>query len=166
MSLTRPSDDDKDWENSIVTKKNIPEGLESDYVQITHLKDVYVTTAVHTSFVNLLRQIKEVQPKFVVIGGKWAFMLLCSLFAEPSKQLATIGNTKTTPKVKRMFGVLTKYRSSLLTFNEQLQLPVTPIVPILTPAYHFLVKDKSYKSIVTGKQIGRASCRERVCLYV
>lgn len=144
LSLTRPSDDDKDWENSIVTKKNIPEGLESDYIQITHLKDVYVTTAVHTSFVNLLRQIKEVQPKFVVIGGKWAFMLLCSLFEEPSKQLATIGNTKTTPKVKRMFGVLNKYRSSLLTFNEQLQLPIIPIVPILTPAYHFLVKDKSY----------------------
>ena len=142
LSVSRPSDTDFDWGKSIVCKRSIPDG--ETYFQLEWLKDVWVSDKIRVSLDSLINQIKEVQPKMIVIAGKWAFMLLASLYLEPNKQLSTIAITKSTPTSKKMFGGLNKFRSSVLVLNEHFELPNILVVPILTPSFLFLVKDKEF----------------------
>jgi DNA polymerase I-like protein with 3'-5' exonuclease and polymerase domains len=140
LSLTRPTD--ADWEKSIVSKKNIPEGEE--YFQVPYLKDVWISDKVQISINSLIKQIKEVQPKLIIIGGKWAFLFFATLYTEQNKQLATIAITKNTAKDKKMFGGLNKFRSSILTLHSHYEVQPTVVIPVLTPSFLFLVKDKDF----------------------
>lgn len=140
LSTERPSADDSDWKNSIVSKRMIPEG--ETYSQIPYLKDVWVSKKVGQQLNALINQIKEVQPKLVIVGGKWALFFLASLYAAPDTQLVTIAGTKNTPKKKQSFGGLNKYRSSLLCFHSAYELPDTVLLPILTPSFQWIVKEK------------------------
>lgn len=140
LSLTRP--EDGDFEHSIVSKRNIPDGY--TYVELTWLKDVWVSPAVYESILGVLEEIKEVKPKMIVLPGKWAFFLLASLYLEPTKQLATIATTKSTLKSEKMFGGLNKYRASVLTLHSYFDIEPTIVLPVLTPSFLFLVKDKEF----------------------
>ena len=140
LSTERPDSTDSDWKASIVAKRSIPE--DETYYQIDYMKDVWVSRKVITQLQALVEQIKAVQPKLVIIGGKWSLFFLASLYAESTTQLATIAGTKNTPKKMQYFGGLNKYRASLLCFNEALKLPDTVLLPILTPAYQWIIKDK------------------------
>lgn len=140
LSLTRPTS--TDFGESIVSKRGIPEG--SQYIELPWLKDVWVSSEVYESIQGLLEEIRVVKPKLIVIAGKWAFMLLASLYLEPTKQLATIAGTKSTVKSEKMFGGLNKFRASILTLNEYFGIEQTIVMPILTPSYLFLVKDKEF----------------------
>ena len=140
LSLTRPTS--TDFGDSIVSKRGIPEG--SQYIELPWLKDVWVSSKVYESIQGLLEEIRVVKPKLIVIAGKWAFMLLASLYLEPTKQLATIAGTKSTVKSEKMFGGLNKFRASILTLNEYFGIEQTIVMPILTPSYLFLVKDKEF----------------------
>lgn len=140
LSTERPAADDSDWKASIVSKRMIPEG--ETYYQIPYLKDVWVSKRVGQQLNELIKQIKEVQPKLVIIGGKWSLFFLASLYAAPDTQLVTIAGTKNTPKKKQYFGGLNKYRSSLLCFHSAYELPDTVLLPILTPSFQWIVKEK------------------------
>jgi DNA polymerase I-like protein with 3'-5' exonuclease and polymerase domains len=140
LSTERPAADDSDWKYSIVNKKMIPEG--ETYYQIPYLKDVWVSRKVGEQLNELIKQIKAVQPKLVIVGGKWALFFLASLYAAPDTQLVTIAGTKNTPKKKQYFGGLNKYRSSLLCFHSAYELPDTVLLPILTPSFQWIIKDK------------------------
>lgn len=140
LSTERPAADDSDWKNSIVSKRMIPEG--ETYYQIPYLKDVWISKKVGQQLNALINQIKEVQPKLVIIGGKWSLFFLASLYAAPDTQLVTIAGTKNTPKKKQYFGGLNKYRSSLLCFHSAYELPDTVLLPILTPSFQWIVKEK------------------------
>lgn len=158
LSLERPEKGDGDWSKSICNKKQIPVGEEEDYVQIEWLKDVYVTKKVKQSLDGLLNQIRRVKPRLVILAGKWSFFFLASLVDNPSAQLATIAATKTTFKKQIFFGALNKYRASLLTFNEVFGLPPIVVVPILTPAYHWVVKDKA---VIIQRDYGKIASYHR-----
>ncbi len=140
LSLTRPVKGDSDWLHSIVNKKNISEGKE--YRQCEWLKDIWVTQEIYSSILETVNQIKKVQPKVIVCGGKWAFLFLASLATEPDKQLATIAGTKATFKKQIYFGGLNKYRASILTTHSYFGIPEVVLIPILSPTYHWVVKDK------------------------
>jgi DNA polymerase I-like protein with 3'-5' exonuclease and polymerase domains len=142
LSLSRPMEGDFDWGKSIVSKRSIPAG--ETYYQLEWLKDVWVSDKIRISIDSLIKQVKDVQPKLIVLAGKWAFMFLASLFLEPSKQLSTIAITKSTPTSKKMFGGLNKFRSSVLVLNEHFGIDNVLVVPILTPSFLFLVKEKEF----------------------
>jgi hypothetical protein len=141
MATKRPGKGDSDWLKSIVSKKNIPEGEE--YIQCEWLKDVWVSKEVWKHIQNTIWQIKQVQPKLIVCAGKWSLLFFASLYTDPTAQLATIAGTKTTVKKQVYFGGLNKYRASLLTLHSTFEIPTTVVIPILTPAYHWLVRDKA-----------------------
>ena len=143
LSLTRPEKGDGDWAHSICTKKQIPADRLENYVQCEWLKDVWITEDLKRSLTGLLAQIRKVKPKLVVLAGKWSFFFLASFVEDNTKQLATIANTKTTFKKQIFFGALNKYRASLLTFNQFFELPEAVVFPMLTPSYHWAVKDKA-----------------------
>ena len=142
LSLSRPMEGDFDWGKSIVSKRSIPAG--ETYYQLEWLKDVWVTDKIRISIDSLIKQVKDVKPKLIVLAGKWAFMFLASLFFEPNKQLSTIAITKSTPTSKKMFGGLNKFRSSVLVLNEYFGIGNVLVVPILTPSFLFLVKEKEF----------------------
>jgi DNA polymerase I-like protein with 3'-5' exonuclease and polymerase domains len=143
LSLERPAKGDGDWAKSICNKKQIPSGEEENYVQLEWLKDVWVTKEVRKSIDGLLNQIRKVSPRLVILAGKWSFFLLASLVDNNDSQLATIAGTKSTFKKQLFFGGLNKFRASLLTFNKVFDLPPMVVIPILTPSYHWVIKDKA-----------------------
>ena len=157
LSNVRPLDLDKDWSLSICKEKNIPEG--ETYMQVPWLKDVWVSPAVWGNILTLRKQITRVNPKLIVIGGKFSFLFFAAYFHTKDSPLTTLANTQNgvkktvvdtavadtkTTKDTKMFGALAKFRASLLTLNETHNLGTPFVIPILTPSYHFLNKDKTY----------------------
>lgn len=159
LSTERYDKEDFDFATSIVAKKDIPQGME--YINIPWLKDTWVTIELFNQIQATIEQIKAVEPKLVVIAGKWSFLFLAALQDIPAEPLATIAATKSKPDKKKMFGVLAKYRSSILSFNVMTGLPRTVVMPILTPAYHFLVKDKAFAIKMDYNKIARI--HRRLC---
>jgi len=144
LSLQRPKEGDSDWAKSVVNKKSIPAGEEGTYFQCEWLKDTWVSQAVWKELQDCLDQIRQVQPKLIVIGGKWALFFLATLLDGNESQLTTIARTKTTFKRKIFFGELNKYRASLLKPFDCLELPKCVVVPILNPAFHWAIPDKEF----------------------
>jgi len=156
LSNKRPDKEDSDWLHSIVNKKGIPEGQEANYVEVSWLKDVWVTKELFTSITQLLKTIEETNPSIIVCGGKYSFMFLTGL--------VTIANTKSTVKKKQIFGGLNKFRGSSLLNTELLGNRI--IFPIYTPKEYWAWKDKEqvvqgdyakiarlYKAILDGKTV-------------
>jgi hypothetical protein len=144
LSLQRPKEGDSDWTKSVVNKKSIPAGEEDSYFQCEWLKDTCVSATIWKELQDCLEQIRQVQPKLIVIGGKWALFFLATLLDGSETQLTTIARTKTTFKRKIFFGELNKYRASLLKPFTALQLPECVVVPILNPAFHWAIPDKDF----------------------
>lgn len=142
LSKTRPEEGDSDWSKSVVSKKLIPEGEEANYIQCEWLKDTWVSQKVWNALQACLEQIRQVQPKLIVIGGKWSLFFLATLLDGSEIPLTTIARTKTTFKRKIFFGELNKYRASLLKPFNCLQLPECVVIPILNPAFHWVNLDK------------------------
>jgi hypothetical protein len=156
LSDKRPNKDDPDWLNSIVSKKQIPEGQSENYIEVPWLKDVWVTKTLYESLTKLLQKIEEVNPSIIVCGGKWSFLFLTGL--------STIATTKSTQKKKQIFGGLAKFRGSTLQNKELLGDRI--IFPIYTPKEYWAWKDKEqvvkgdyakiarlYKSVLEGNQV-------------
>lgn len=157
LSMARPKEKDSDWTNSILSKKQlvgdqVPSYAEdflskemvqvSGYIQCTWLKDVWVSPEVWSELQALFTQIRAVQPKLIILAGKWSLLFLTTMLDGSDSQLTTIARTKTTFKRKLFFGDLNKYRASLLTTFSQLELPKTVVLPILNPAFHWISPDK------------------------
>lgn len=142
LSVARYNKGDFDWAKSIVSKRQIPEGLH--YYQVPWLKDIWVCSDIWYELQDLLAQIKEVQPKIIVCAGKWSFLFLAVNPNHSEVQLTTIAATKGKFDDKKMFGALNKYRSSILTLNSLLGVGQPIVYPILTPSFLFLVKDKQF----------------------
>jgi DNA polymerase I-like protein with 3'-5' exonuclease and polymerase domains len=131
LSLTIPSDLDRNFAKSICTKKNIPVG--GAYIEVTWLKDVWMAPALWASFQDLLLELKKVNPKIIVVTGKWIFMLLSGL--------ATLSQTRGTGQ-SASHGGLWKHRGSLHTPVAELDFPPCILLPILNPLYLYGIKTK------------------------
>ena len=145
LSNSRPDKEDPDWLKSIVAKVNIPEGQVQDYVEVSWLKNVWVTTTLMTCINDVIAKIEEVNPSIIICGGKWSFLILTGL--------TTISQTKSVGNKKQIFGGLAKYRGSSIVNADLLGQRI--IFPIYTPKDFWAIKDKEqvvkgdYKKIVT-----------------
>lgn len=153
---------DFDFGNSIVQKKAIPNGEEHLYYQCDWLKDVYVTKEVKEGIEDTISQIRQVKPKLIILAGKWSFLFLAAITNDPDNtQLATIATTKSTVQNKVYFGKLNTFRSSLLTIHPHHAVHSCVVIPILTPAYLFLVKEKQF--LVTRDYTKIARIHRKLC---
>lgn len=134
---------DFDFIHSLVNKKNIPEG--ETYIQITWLKDVWVSQHLYGQIQAFIEQINKVKPKIVVLAGKWALMLFGAYIEDSTKPIATIGTTRSTAKSPKQFGALNKFRGSLLTFNSEVPLhSKVAVIAMLSPAFYYQIQEKFY----------------------
>lgn len=134
---------DFDFVRSLVNKRSIPDG--ETYIQITWLKDVWVSQHLYGQIQAFIEQINKVKPKIVVLAGKWALMLFGTYIEDSTKPIATIGTTRSTVKSPKPFGALNKFRGSLLTFNSEVPLHnKVAVIVMLSPAFYYQIQEKFY----------------------
>ena len=90
-----------------LTLKAIPK---STFYKLEHQKDVYISFRLKEQLDKLVQEIKEVEPKLIIITGKWGFFFLTGLV--PLSK--TLGNTKD----RKPLGGLSTYRTSIERLHE------------------------------------------------
>jgi hypothetical protein len=131
LSYERPDKDSYDWSTEFKKKKNIPEGEEQFWFPVPHQKDLYVSTLLATEVTLLTEEIKKVNPKIIIVAGKWSYFFLSGNVAYSQTQ-GSGGNQKP-------LGGLAKHRASIETTHESLGLGEIILFPML-PA---IVKQRS-----------------------
>lgn len=123
LSYERPAKDSYDWATDFCKKKSL-EGKEG-YLPLEHQKDLYVSPDLMLEFQMLLAEITKVQPKIIIVAGKWSLFFLSGKVA----YTATQGSGKS----QKPLGGLSKHRASIETSWEDLGLPEHILFPILPP---------------------------------
>lgn len=126
LSYERPEKDNFDFNQFFSKHKNID--IISNWTKIEHEKDVYVSNEFYSNVLGLLDEIKKVNPRIIVITGKWSLFFLSGIV----KYSSTQGNFKSA----KPLGGLNKYRASIVKFNTQFNEynPYCLLFPILPPA--------------------------------
>lgn len=131
LSYERPEKDSYDWGTEFKKKKNIPEGEEQFWFPIEHQKDLYVSTLLAVEVTALTEEIKKVNPKIIIVAGKWSYFFLSGNVA--------YSQTQGTGANQKPLGGLAKHRASIETTHESLGLGEIVLFPML-PA---IVKQRS-----------------------
>jgi hypothetical protein len=123
LSYERPDKDSYDWATDFCKKK----GLETKphYLQLEHQKDLYVSPELMLEFQMLVNEIAKVEPKLIIVAGKWSLFFLSGKVS----YTATQGSGKS----QKPLGGLSKYRASLETTWGGLGLPENIMLPLLPP---------------------------------
>ena len=126
--------DNYDWKTDIVKGKDRLHNL--TYHKLEHQKDVWVSERLWNEFTDLLTEIDKVQPKLIIVTGKWSlfFLVGCTSLVINQGKLSD----------KKMFGGLSKYRSSILQPYAGYNLHDLIIVPVWHTVNLMAVPDKSY----------------------
>lgn len=123
LSYERPAKDSYDWATDFCKKKNL-DG-KAGYLPLAHQKDLYVSPDLMLEFEMLITEIAKVQPKVIIVAGKWSLFFLSGKVAYS----ATQGSGKS----QKPLGGLGKYRASLEIAWPELGLPEHVMIPVLPP---------------------------------
>lgn len=127
LSYERPTKENYDWKNSFAKYHDLEPfegalGLAGElFHELEGSKDVWVCDKLYQEYKALLKQIKTVNPKLLIVIGKWSLFFLC--------RNVTVAKTISTYKEPRPFGGLTTYRSSMLELHESTQLKSILVIP-------------------------------------
>jgi hypothetical protein len=123
LSYERPDKDSYDWATDFCKKK----GLETkgDFLPLEHQKDLYCSPELTLEVHMLLDEITKVQPKLIIVAGKWSLFFLSGKVS----YTATQGSGKS----QKPLGGLSKYRASLETSWGGFKLPEHILFPVLPP---------------------------------
>lgn len=97
-----------DFNKEIVRGKDRIEG--EKYVEVPVHKNLFVSERLYNEFQALLSEIKKVNPKLIIVTGKWSLFFLTLL--------PGFGETMSTVKAKKPLGSLVKFRASLMNIHE------------------------------------------------
>lgn len=99
------------------------------FYKLEHQKDLYISDRLWKCLQSLIDEINQVEPKLIIVTGKWALFLLTAC--------TTFGSTMGNAKDRKPFGGLTKFRSSILKPHECWNLRyIEGQSPIVIPIYH------------------------------
>ncbi len=104
------------------------------YYQLPNQKDVYCSERLWLEFQGLLKEIELVQPKLIIVTGKWSLFFLTGCTTLIQNQ----GNYKD----KKPLGGLNKFRSSILQPSECFNIQDTILVPIFHTVHAMGMPDK------------------------
>jgi DNA polymerase I-like protein with 3'-5' exonuclease and polymerase domains len=121
-----------DFRLEIVKGKDKVEGRE--YFKLEHQKDVWVMTSLWKQFQALLTEIEKVQPKLIIVTGKWTLFFLTGCTSLITNQ----GNHKD----KKILGGLSKFRSSVLQLHECFGIKDVVLVPVWHTVHAMSMPDK------------------------
>jgi len=121
-----------DFRLEIVKGKDKVEGRE--YFKLEHQKDVWVMASLWKQFQALLTEIEKVQPKLIIVTGKWTLFFLTGCTSLITNQ----GNHKD----KKILGGLSKFRSSVLQLHECFGIKDVVLVPVWHTVHAMSMPDK------------------------
>jgi DNA polymerase I-like protein with 3'-5' exonuclease and polymerase domains len=99
------------------------------FYKLEHQKDLYISDRLWKCLQSLIVEINQVEPKLIIVTGKWTLFLLTAC--------TTFGSTMGNAKDRKPFGGLTKFRSSILKPHECWNLRyIEGQSPIVIPIYH------------------------------
>lgn len=104
------------------------------FYKLEHQKDTYVSEKLMTEFLGLLKQIRIVNPKMIIITGKWSLFFLTGVTTHAKTQ----GNFKDS----KPLGGLSKFRASVLSLFAGFNLPNILVLPLLPPTTRHRMPDK------------------------
>ena len=133
-----------DYANEIKRKKDVKD--EDNYVKLEHQKDVYISVRLYNQFLALLEEIRAVEPKLIILTGKWSLFFLTGC--------TSLTQNMGTVKDRKPFGGLAKFRSSVMTPHEVFDLPELIIVPIYHPINAISMADKKYIMEMDLEKVG------------
>jgi len=93
-----------------VSEDNLVDKEGTIFFKLENQKDVYVADGLWKEFQSLLAEIRVVQPKLIIVTGKWSLFFLTGCTSLVTNQ----GNAKD----KKPLGGLNKFRSSILQISE------------------------------------------------
>lgn len=96
------------------------------YYKLEHQKDCYLSERLHNSLMDLLEEIRQVNPTTIVVTGKWGLFFLAGC--------TTLAKTAGNPRDRKPFGGLATYRGSILKIHECFG--EFEKEPMLFPMYH------------------------------
>jgi len=115
------------------------------FYKLPHQKDVYISLRLYKQLKGLLREIELVQPKLIIVVGKWSLFFLHG----GTSLVQNVGNYKD----KKPLGGLNKFRASILQPHECWGVGEV----ILYPMFHTLMSiTMPDKQLVMEWDIGRA----------
>ena len=121
---------EKDCENLVPTYV-----INHQFHRLELFKDVFISDRLYNCLVGVIDEIKTVQPKIIVITGKWSLLFLtgCTTVAQ------TMGNHKD----RKPLGGLTTYRSSIMALHESWGIGFDCLaIPIYHPMHAMGMPDK------------------------
>jgi DNA polymerase-1 len=110
--------------------------VENSWHKLEHQKDCFVKKELWTEFQNLLEEIRKVEPKLIIITGKWAFFFLSGV--------VTLTGTQGTLKDKKILGGLAKFRSSSMLIWEGFNIQNHVLIPIWHTLNAVTMQDKTF----------------------
>lgn len=126
LSYNRPTKENYDWNQFFRKGKSLSQfEIDNEWTILGHQKDLYVNNELWDSFTDLLNEIRLVEPKIIIITGKWGLFFLTG----------AINYTSTQGKFNqpKPLGGLSKFRASIMTSFKDFCLPKAIIYPVLPP---------------------------------
>lgn len=121
-------------ENYFFLKEDFSGKEETQYYKLPHQNDCYISHRLFVEFQSLLNEIQKVNPKIIVVTGKWGLFLLTGC--------TTIGQNMGTYKDRKPFGGLNKFRSSIMEIHPCWNLSDIILIPIYHPVNAVAMPDK------------------------
>jgi hypothetical protein len=121
LSYDRQDKDSYDWGTELKKKRTTPEN--EGWELIPHQKDLYYSPKLKGQVEGLLGEIVKVEPKVIIIAGKWSYFFLTGL--------ATQAQTQNSGSSQKPMGGLAKHRASLEPLHSCWELSETLVFPIL-----------------------------------
>lgn len=114
-----------------VTQKSI---AKHSYYKLETHKDLYISYRLKAQVDCLVNEIREVEPKIIIVVGKWSLFFLSGLL--------TLAQTQGNYKDRKPLGGLTTYRASIMGLHESLELPETLLYPMFHSISAMTMPDK------------------------
>lgn len=144
------ADDNQDFKKDLKKRKDLlripktedfylreEEDLPGDkmlYHLLPHQKDGYISERLWNCLIDLIEEIKKVNPKYIIITGKWSLFLLCGL--------SSIAENMPKPGESKPLGCILKYRNSLLKIHPCWEITGCIVTALIHPVNAWGMQDK------------------------
>jgi len=116
---------------TLLTEKSIKT---KTFVKLIHFKDIFISYRLNEQLEGLINEIRMVEPKLIVVTGKWSLFFLTAI--------TTLSQNMGTTKDRKPLGGLVKYRVSLMRPHAVFELPDMLLLPVYPPNIANTMPDK------------------------
>lgn len=110
---------------------------EISYYALPHQKDTYISERLWRHINSLVDEIRQAEPKLIVLTGKWSLFFLTGL--------VTLTTTQSKPGKQVVFGGISTYRASILRIHECWGIAHECLIyPIYHPVHVITMPDKLF----------------------